>query len=174
LINRVGLVQLLDALARVPDHARRLHVKIAGRGPMEAELRRRIAKLGLQDTVEMLGFISERELVAAYQGADLTILPTQALEGFGTIISESLACGTPVAVTPVGGMPEALASFSPQLIARSPGAEDIAALLDAAASQRIVLPDRVAARRYAVEHYAWPNVYSRVRAVFEQAMRERN
>jgi glycosyltransferase involved in cell wall biosynthesis len=171
LVARVGLVQLIEAIARVPDRSR-LVVKIAGKGPMEAELRRAIEAHGLTGTVELLGFVSEPDLVRAYQAADLTILPTQSLEGFGTIISESLACGTPVLVTPVGGMPEAVAPFSPDLIARSAGAEDLAAAIDAVVSRRIALPQRAAARAYAIENYSWPTVYARVRAVFERAIGE--
>jgi glycosyltransferase involved in cell wall biosynthesis len=103
----------------------------------------------------------------------VTILPTQQLEGFGTIISESLACGTSVLVTPVGGMPEALASFSPELIAQSAAPTDIALALDAVVDGRTPLPPRDAARAYAVKNYSWPVVAAQVRAVFEGAIRER-
>jgi glycosyltransferase involved in cell wall biosynthesis len=172
LVARVGLLQLIEAVERIPEHARRLSVKIAGKGPMEAELRSAIERRGLSETIELLGFVSEDDLVRAYQAADLTVLPTQLLEGFGTIISESLACGTPVLATPVGGMPEALAPFSPQLLASSARPDDLAAALDGVISKRIALPDREAARSYAVDNYSWPKVYARVRAVFEQAIRE--
>ncbi len=46
-------------------------------------------------------------------------MPSQSFEGFGLVIVESLACGTPVLCTPVGGMPEILSEFSPDLITTS-------------------------------------------------------
>ncbi len=76
-------------------------------------------ELGLEDNVKFLGFLPDEELPVAYQAADLTVMPSQSFEGFGLAILESLACGTPVVCTPVGGMPEILQGFSPQLITDS-------------------------------------------------------
>jgi glycosyltransferase involved in cell wall biosynthesis len=141
-------------------------VKIAGKGPLRETLEGAINVLGLTDCVELLGFVSEDDLVQAYQAADVTILPTQSLEGFGTIISESLACGTPVIVTPVGGMPEAVAPLGNGLIARSASPEDIAERMDAVLRGTLILPDHEACRTYAVENYDWVTVWQRVRSVF--------
>jgi glycosyltransferase involved in cell wall biosynthesis len=54
--------------------------------------------LGAQ--VTRLGRLEDAELVAAYQSADLLVLPTLD-EGFGFPPLEALACGTPVAVTDI-------------------------------------------------------------------------
>ena len=61
-----------------------------------------------------------------YQAADLFVLPTATLEGFGLIMLESLACGTPVLGTPVGAIPEMLGRVDPTLVLPSAGAEAIA------------------------------------------------
>ncbi len=171
LVNRVGLVELLDAVKIARERDRGFVVKIAGKGPLRAELERRIAELGIGECVELLGFVSEDDLVRSYQAADVTILPTQSLEGFGTIISESLACGTPVIVTPVGGMPEAVAPLGRDLIAASATPRDIAGRMCAVVDGTLVLPDHDACRAYAVENYSWPLVYDRIRAVFQAAKR---
>jgi glycosyltransferase involved in cell wall biosynthesis len=166
LVNRVGLVELLHAVKIVRERHAAFDVKIAGKGPLRGELERTIAALDLADCVELLGFVSEDDLRRCYQAADVTVLPTQSLEGFGTIISESLSCGTPVIVTPVGGMPEAVAPLGHELIARSAAPADIADRLEAVLGHSLSLPDHATCRSYAVEHYDWPIVVERIRTVF--------
>jgi glycosyltransferase involved in cell wall biosynthesis len=166
LVNRVGLHELLAAAELLRKTYRNFVVKIAGKGPLRAELEQSIAKRELTDCVELLGFVSEDDLVRAYNGAHVTILPSQKLEGFGTIISESLACGTPVIVTPIGGMPEAVAGMGADVVCSSASAADIAERMGAVLSGTLVLPDAVTCRAYAVEHFEWRNVVQRVRAVF--------
>jgi glycosyltransferase involved in cell wall biosynthesis len=171
LINRVGLMQLLEATRLVRASNENFVVKIAGKGPLRADLVAAIQSSGLSDCVELLGFVSEEELVRCYQAADVTVLPTQSLEGFGTIISESLACGTPAIVTPVGGMPEAVAPLSPDLIARSAAAEGIAEAMERVVRGTLVLPNRERCRTFAEENYNWMSVYGKIRSVFAEAGR---
>ena len=59
------------------------------------------------------------DLVSAYQAADVSVVPSIALEGFGLVALESLACGTPVVVTDCGGLPEAVAGLDASLIVQS-------------------------------------------------------
>ena len=48
--------------------------------------------------------------------ADFFVLPTRELEGFGLVILESMACGTPVLGTPVGAIPELIGTFDRRLV----------------------------------------------------------
>ncbi|MHC5833145.1 MAG: glycosyltransferase, partial [Nostoc sp.] len=93
---------LLQALAiikpRIPD----VWLAIAGRGHIQAALQQQATELGLDDNVKFLGFLPDEQLPLAYQAAELTIMPSQSFEGFGLVIIESIACGTPVLCTPVG------------------------------------------------------------------------
>lgn len=166
LINRVGLMELLKAANMVREARADFVLKIAGKGPLHGDLVAAIDSLGLRECVELLGFVSEDDLVRCYQGADVTMLPTQSLEGFGTIISESLACGTPVIVTPIGGMPEAVAPLCVDLITHSASPEDIAERMDAVLSGRLQLPNHTLCRAYAIEHFDWNVVWKSIRSVF--------
>jgi glycosyltransferase involved in cell wall biosynthesis len=166
LVNRVGLIELLEATAIVRKTRANFVVKIAGKGPLRGKLEEAIERLGLGDCVELLGFVSEEALVRCYQAASVTVLPTQALEGFGTIIAESLSCGTPVIVTPVGGMPEAIAPLSPDLIARSASPDDIAERMTAMLDGTLNVPAHETCRLYARENYDWDKIYASVRNVY--------
>ena len=68
----------------------------------------RSAQLGLDKHVTFLGFVPDADLPRYYQAADVFVLPTRELEGFGLVTAEALACGTPVLGTPVGATPELL------------------------------------------------------------------
>jgi glycosyltransferase involved in cell wall biosynthesis len=171
LVRRVGIDALIEASvalrARVPEAL----VLIAGSGPMQAELEARIAALGLGDTVRLLGFVPDGSLPLAYRAADLSVVPTASLEGFGLITAESLAAGTPCVVTPVGGLADAVAPLAPQLVTSSVSAADIADTLASALLGRIPVPSAPVCTRYARAHFDWPVVAARVRDVYELARR---
>ena len=119
LTPRMGLDRLIQAMpeiiARCPDAC----LVIGGEGPEEARLRQRIEALGLEAHVRLLGFIPPAKLVPYYQAADLFVLPSLALEGFGLVTTEALSCGLPVIGTSIGATPEILAPLDRRLIARS-------------------------------------------------------
>lgn len=107
-----------DAIAAVAPVASRggCIFQIAGAGPLEAALRATIRKHGVEEQVRLLGRISDDDLHLAYQAADLFLLPTRALEGFGLIILEALAYGLPVLGTRVGAIPEVLGGILPEFL----------------------------------------------------------
>ncbi|MEM2297873.1 MAG: glycosyltransferase, partial [Ignisphaera sp.] len=70
-------------------------------------LERMIETLNLKDYIKMLGFISSTDLLHVYNAADVTVVPSYS-EGSPLVIPESLACGTPVIATDVGGNAEYL------------------------------------------------------------------
>ena len=80
---------------------------IAGRGPQEAELRNLAKQLNVADRVIFAGVLDQDALRARYREADALILMSER-EGMPNVILESLACGTPVLATSVGGIPELL------------------------------------------------------------------
>jgi glycosyltransferase involved in cell wall biosynthesis len=93
-----------------------------------------------------------------------------ALEGFGLITVESLASGTPVLVTPVGGLPEAVAGLSQDLVLPSTGADAIADGLSKALDGAIRLPDSDACRAYARANFDSPVIAARVASVYHEAL----
>ena len=55
-----------------------------------------------EQVYSITGEIDDESLVLYYQAADIFILPTQSLEGFGLVTLEALSCGVPVLGTPIG------------------------------------------------------------------------
>ncbi len=165
LVHRVGLDKLLQAIAIIKPKIPDVWLAIAGRGHIQATLQQQAIELGLENNVKFLGFLPDEDLPIAYQAADLTIMPSQSFEGFGLAIVESLACGTPVVCTPVGGMPEILTPFSPDLITTSIAASAIAEKIEQVLLQKILTPSRNDCRQYATTHFDWHKIAQQVRNV---------
>lgn len=105
---RMGHGLLLDAFARVRERSPDAELYIAGDGPLSGQLRERAAALGVDDATTFLGYVPDEDLPSVYASADVFVLPTTELEGFGLATLEALASGTPVVGTSVGGTVELL------------------------------------------------------------------
>jgi glycogen synthase len=169
LVRRMGLENLLasveHARVEVPD----LLVIVAGGGPLSAELRKRVAENDLEDHVRFTGVMPDEDLPLAYQAADLSMVPSIALEGFGLVVAESLASGTPVLVTDVGGLPETIEELAPQCVIRERGSRGLAAAMTGALRGRNRLPSRDACVEYARARFDWAAVAARVSRVYAEA-----
>jgi glycosyltransferase involved in cell wall biosynthesis len=119
----------LDTLIESFSQSRVLRYKglllIGGRGFLESNLKAQVESSGLNDTVRFLGYVSDEELLQVYQASDFFVLPTRELEGFGLVILEAMASGTPVLGTPVGGIPEVIGLFDKRLIFDGTGWQDM-------------------------------------------------
>jgi glycosyltransferase involved in cell wall biosynthesis len=126
LVPRMGIEYLLEAVASLQEARGDLILLIGGEGPLRPKLENLIKQLNLTEQVRLLGFVGEEALPTYYQAADLVVMPTQELEGFGLVSVEALACGTAVFGTPVGALPEVLARVDPRLLADGTTSEALA------------------------------------------------
>ncbi len=164
-MHRVGIDKLLQALAIIKPTVADFWLAIAGRGPIQGALQQQATELGLNEHVKFLGFLPDEDLPIAYQAADVSVMPSQCFEGFGLAVVESLACGTPVVCTPVGGMPEILEPFSPQLITSSVEVSAIAEKLEQVLLGKILTPSREECREYVTANFDWYKIAQDVRKV---------
>jgi glycosyltransferase involved in cell wall biosynthesis len=98
---RKNLTGLLAAWARVKDIAPDAWLLIAGE---DGNTFRPLA-LPKMDRVKFLGAVAEADLPGLYAGATLLVIPSRD-EGFGLPVLEAMACGTPVAASTAGALPE--------------------------------------------------------------------
>ena len=169
LVPRMGLDVLVDAwgqaLAELPPGAQLL---VAGEGPLRGRLEEQVAAAGLDPSIQLLGRIEDDMLVDLYRSADLGVVPTRSFEGFGLVVLEAAACGTPTIVTRAGGLPEAVAGLGASLTVAPGDACELAVRIVQAARPG-GLPGRVQTRLFA-EGYSWERVASRNRAVHREAI----
>ncbi len=172
LVPRMGLDVLMDAWARIVHDAGGGHrmLIIAGDGSEEPALRARAQGLGLGEAVHFAGRIDDPTLIAHYQAADVVPVPSLDLEGFGLVVLEALACGTPVLVTDAGGLPETVGDFDQSLIVPAGDASALAERLGGAISGACPLPPRGACRQHA-ERFSWQEAARRHGELFASLAR---
>ena len=163
LIPRVGIDNLLRAMSGTLAPLGSARLIVGGRGPMKNELQQLAAELGLGDRVEFRGLVPDDELPVLIGAADLFVMPTRALEGFGLTTVEAMACGTPVAATPVGANPEIVASLDPSLVLPSAEPEGIrAGLADLLADPAKLIELRSRSRDLVESRYTWDRMASAI------------
>ena len=126
---RMGLENLILAFRKVVEDKPNTLLILGGEGPLRPALTHLAREAGIAELVRFTGHIPEKELPSYYQMADLFILPTRELEGFGLVTVEALASGLPVLGTPVGGTKEILAHLGPEFLFADAAPDSIATLL---------------------------------------------
>jgi glycosyltransferase involved in cell wall biosynthesis len=146
LVPRMGLDVLLQAWARVPG----AFLLVVGEGRDRTRLEALAGELGVLDRVRFAGRVRERNLPDCYRAADVCVLPSLELEGFGLAALEAMACGTPVVVSDAGGLPETLRQMDHNLVVPRGDPDALAARLTAAFSGTSPLPSRERCREHAL------------------------
>jgi glycosyltransferase involved in cell wall biosynthesis len=166
LVPRMGIEVLLDAweqiAAGLPGSSA---LVIVGDGPLAPELADRVARPSLRGSVRLTGRVSDEQLVGLYRAADVAVVPTLAVEGYGLVVLEAAACGTPSIVSDVGGLREAAAPLDRSLVIGPGDSTALAARLGAAAEG--ALPSREATRAYA-ERFSWERLAERHRELYSR------
>lgn len=170
LARRMGLENLISAIAKVRHQHPDVLLLIAGKGALQKELEHQIKELDLVEHVRLLGFVSDEDLALAYRAATLSIVPTVAYEGFGLIVIESLANGTPVLGTPVDSIPEILRPFCPDLIFEGPQPNDLAQGISDVLNGTRQLPSSEDCQAYIAQNYTWPVIAEQIRQVYQLAI----
>ena len=116
---RMGLENLMYAVKQMIEVVPDIYLILGGEGPLKENLISLSQELGVESYIRFVGFIPEEDLPDYYRMADVFVLPTIELEGFGLITLEALASGLPVLGTPVGGTVEILANSIPDISSKT-------------------------------------------------------
>lgn len=172
LVEKKGFGDLVDACALLVRRGREFSCRIVGSGPLEAELRLQVERLGLGGVVEVVGPRPQREVVAEVRAAAAFAAPCVVggdgnRDGLPTVLLEAMALGTPCVATDVTGIPEIVRDGETGLLVpqRAPAAlaDALERLLDDAAL-RVRLAER--ARRLIEEEFDIGRNTAALRALF--------
>jgi glycogen(starch) synthase len=137
-----GVQDLIAALPRIRRSHPGARLVVAGKGIHGPTLVEDARKARVKRSVDFVGHLSDRELVAALAAADVVVLPSK-YEPFGIVALEAAAAGAPLVASTAGGLGEVVVHGETGL-AFTPG--DVDGL---AAAVRAVLDDPPAAKRRA-------------------------
>jgi glycosyltransferase involved in cell wall biosynthesis len=120
---RKGLLELIEAMARLAPSRPRAHCYIVGDGSEEAVLKQAMATNHASACVTLVPACVSSEIAVWMAASDLVTLPSYN-EGCPNVVIEALSAGRPVVATHVGGIPELMDETDGRLVP----ARDAAAL----------------------------------------------
>jgi len=154
----------IQAMLQIPDST----LLLVGDGPERANLQALAQRLGLSERVRFLGRQPQEKLKNYYSAADISVL-SSSREGWANVLLESMACGTPVVATDVGGNGEVVTSEKAGVLVKGRSAESIAAAIN---QYRANPTDRVDVIRYA-EQFNWETTSTGQNDLFAEQVLER-
>jgi D-inositol-3-phosphate glycosyltransferase len=155
-----GIDRLLLARAYLQNKKEFKLIVIGDNNNLQPELQRLTwmsQNLGIQDSVIFAGRVEQEDLPLYYSAADVFVLPSYC-ESFGLVALESLACGTPVVATKVGGIESIIHEGQNGHLVKGDVPRSIAnkiALLLSNPRDCVNSPDAI---RESVTDYCWANV----------------
>jgi len=107
LSDKYGIADLIKAFAKIHPTYPNFQLLIVGDGPQRAEYEALVKTLGLDGVTTFTGRVPNNEVPNYINQMNLFAVPsTEDSESFGVAAVESMACGVPVVVSNVGGLPE--------------------------------------------------------------------
>jgi glycosyltransferase involved in cell wall biosynthesis len=163
-----GLDLLLDAFAQLVQNQRDVELVLVGDGAERYALAQRATTLGIRDKVHFVGAQPHERIVLWMNAGDVLCLPSRK-EGFGAVLIESLACGTPVVATSVGGIPEIVTDGQVGRLVHSRDPREMAACIE----EVLETPwDRQQLRNYVAERFSFEVVTRKLLEMYGSVMRD--
>ncbi len=176
---RKGSLQLVEAMATVREQLPKAQCLIMGNpqygSAYTARVQRRIAELDLQETVHILGFVTDAVKRAWFAAADVFALPAMNdglfFEGFGLVLLEAGAAGTAVIGTDGCGVADAIEDgFSGLVISQENVAAELPRALLTVLEDPALAARLGAAGRQRAKKQTWQAVADQVIALYQTAL----
>ncbi len=141
LIAKKGFASLIRACALLVERGRSFGCEIFGGGPLESELREQIAKLGLQERIQLPGAKPQHEIRQRLADASVFVMPSVpeadgGMDNLPTVIMEAMATGLPVVSTKIGGIPEMVVENETGFLVRPEDAVALAGAIEKVTNDR--------------------------------------
>jgi len=138
-----GVVNLLEAVARLASEMPNLTLDLIGDGPQRNLIANLVKEHPLGVRLHLHGWIDQRELPAYYARMRLLVVPSYT-EGLPNVMLEAMACGTPVLVTRVGGVPDIIVDGANGFLLDGNSAESLLQALRMILAKDVMELERVA------------------------------
>jgi glycosyltransferase involved in cell wall biosynthesis len=171
-----GVRVVLQAVASLPSTLE-FELLIAGRGPLEQEVRQAAAE---DPRVQFVGYVTGDVKAALLGGADCLLIPSLWYENAPVTAIEAAAYGLAVVASRIGGLPELVHEGRNGLLFEPGDADGLAAIMCGLISGNATLPDLAAASGELAQQHSITNMvdayldcYEAVLSADQQLMRRR-
>lgn len=164
-----GIDRLLMAMTYLEKREKTKLVVIGGDEHCKDEVERLKAltkRLDIDDSVNFLGLVEQEELPYFYSAADLCVFPSY-YESFGLVALESLACGTPVVATRVGGIEEVIKEGETGYVVKDNAPDHLADKITLMLSMSKAKAEAINSIRASVTQYSWANIAEAMAVEYE-------
>ncbi len=155
-----GIDRLMMAMTYL-QNGRRPRLLIVGGGENSRNEVERLKKLAtelqIHDRIEFLGLVKQPDLPLLYSAADVCVVPSY-YESFGLVALESLACGTPVVATRVGGAENIIRHGETGYLVADNEPHSLAEKITLALSESDNNGHLASAMRASLAPFSWPNI----------------
>lgn len=159
LVSTKGLKYLVEAMKDVD-----CKLYICGKGPEEKKLKKQIIELGLQNKVEMKGYVTENEKTRLMSTCKFFAMPSL-FESLGLTAIELMSYGRPIVCTDVNGLPDTVGDAGVVVPPKDPSA--LADAMNSLLSNEDMRRKRGALARSQAETYDWNNHIGRLEEILE-------
>jgi len=129
LVYKNGIDTLIESAQIALKQNPHLVFLVVGTGPDREAVQARIQQLGISPNFKLAGFVSDTELPAFYNAADLFVLPSKSGEGLPLVALEAISSGLPVVATNVGGIADVMVEDCGNLVPADDSDEMASAIL---------------------------------------------
>lgn len=167
-----GIDYLIKSARHIKKKTKDFVIVIGGKGKLREFYMDMAKKLGVDDVVDLIGYIKDEDMPYFYGAADVTVLPSiNKWEGFGIIIMESLATKKPVVGSDVGGIPYAVGNGG--LLAKPRDEKDLADKILTLISNK-KLADRYAENGFkrVKKLFQWKDIAKTQEKIYKEVMKE--
>jgi glycosyltransferase involved in cell wall biosynthesis len=174
LAEEKGTKYLIEAMPSVLKEFPKAKLIVVGYGPEKESLEKLTGELNLRENVNFVGKILHEELPRYYATADLFVGPSivaksGSAEGLGVVFLESIASGTPVIGSNVGGIPDIIKNHETGILVKQKNslriAEGIIKLLKSKELSRYLVKN---ARKHVKSNYSWDIVANKFSEVYNK------
>jgi glycosyltransferase involved in cell wall biosynthesis len=166
--NLVALKQhwlMVEALTHLPE----VELVIVGEGPERTSIENLAHKRKVADRVRLLGRVPQDRLPEIYSAADLLLL-VSTHEGWPNVLLESMACGTPVVVSPMDGIADIVGTAEAGRILADVTPSGLALVI----RELLAAPPSRAATRLYAEQFDWQSTTDGQIALFHEILERRS
>jgi glycosyltransferase involved in cell wall biosynthesis len=166
LVYKNGIDTLIESACLALQKDPKLVFLAAGKGPDRDAIQAKIQQLGISNNFKLVGFVSDADLPATYNAADVFILPSKSGEGLPLVALEAMSSGLPVVATDVGGIAEIMADGYGKLVPAGDAEEMSEAILQF--SRMNLSPLKSAVRSVAESTFSWETNVERLVETYEE------